>query len=342
MSKAQAYWVTRDTIVWPGVGSRTNKYFLHYDAGAAMTLGIQGISGGQQIPLTFALTGAGPAVLAKFPQLAGDATLKLDPADVAKVPDILKGQIALTALDASGKLLDATTPQIPGVLDDLFAYKGPLGVTYAGGAPTLRLWAPTARSVSLHLFDDSHTTVSQTVAMTADAASGVWTAAGAADWTGKYYLYEVEVYVPRTGQVEHNLVTDPYSISLSMNSTRSQIVNLDDPALKPAGWDSLAKPELKAPTDIVLYELHIRDFSISDQSVPAADRGTYMAFTHADSNGMQHLASLAKAGLTHVHLLPAFDIASVNEDKSTWQSVDETALGPAARQRPAAGSRQRG
>ena len=326
LSKAQAYWVARDTVVWPGVGSRTNKYFLHYDPAAGMALGIQGINGGQQIPLTFVPTGAGPAILAKFPQLAGDATLRLDPADVSKVPDILKGQIALTAWDLSGKLLDATTPQIPGVLDNLFTYKGALGVTYSGAVPALRLWAPTARSVSLHLFDDSHTTVSQTVAMTVDTASGVWTAAGAANWTGKYYLYEVEVYVPRTGKVEHNLVTDPYSISLSVNSTRSQIVNLGDATLKPAGWDSLAKPALAAPTDIVLYELHIRDFSIYDPSVPAAERGTYMAFTHPASNGMQHLASLAKAGLTHVHLLPAFDVASVNEDKSTWQSVDEAAL----------------
>jgi pullulanase len=327
LSKAQAYWVARDTIVWPGVGSRTNKYFLHYDPAAGLVLAIQGITGGQQIPLTFAPTGAGPAILAKFPQLAGDATLKLDPADVAKVPEILKGQVALTAWDANGKLLDATTPQIPGVLDDLYTYHGPLGVTYTGVAPTLRLWAPTARSARLHLFDDSHALISQTVSMTADPASGVWTAAGTADWTGKYYLYEVEVYVPRTGKFEHNLVTDPYSISLSMNSTRSQIVNLDDPSLKPPGWDAVQKHELAAPEDIVLYELHIRDFSINDQGVPAADRGTYMAFTHSGSDGMRHLADLAKAGLTHVHLLPAFDIASVNEDKSTWQRVDEAALG---------------
>ncbi len=331
LSKAQAYWVTRDTLVWPGVGSRTNKYFLHFDPAAGMALGIQGISGGQQIPLTFAPTGAGQAVFARFPQLAGDAALKLDPADVAKVPDILKGQIVLTVLDANGKLLDATTPQIPGVLDDLFAYSGPLGVTYAGASPatatpTLRLWAPTARAVSLHVFADAQTPVSQTVAMTNDAASGVWRAAGVADWIGKYYLYEVEVYVPRTGRIEHNLVTDPYSISLAMNSTRSQIVNLDDPALKPAGWDTLKKPDLAAPTDITLYELQIRDFSINDQSVPAADRGTYLAFTHPDSAGMRHLAELAKAGLTHVHLLPAFDVASVNEDKTTWQSVDAAAL----------------
>jgi len=132
--------------------------------------------------------------------------------------------------------------------------------------------------------------------------------------------------VPSTGKIETNLVTYPYSFSLSMNGARSQIVDLNDPELKPPGWDSLTKPPLDIPEDIVIYELHIRDFSISDKTVPEELRGTYKAFTVKDSNGMKHLAELAQAGLTHVHILPAFDIASVNEDKSTWQSVDSETL----------------
>jgi pullulanase len=70
----------------------------------------------------------------------------------------------------------------------------------------------------------------------------------------------------------------------------------------------------------------VRDFSASDPAVPDDLRGTYKAFTLTDSNGMKHLKRLADAGLTHVHLLPAFDIASVNEDRSTWKTVDEAAL----------------
>jgi pullulanase len=84
-----------------------------------------------------------------------------------------------------------------------------------------------------------------------------------ADWWGRDYLYEVEVYAPTTGRVERNLVTDPYSLSLRMNSARSQIVDLDDPALKPPGWDALVKPPLADPVDAVIYELHVRDFSAS-------------------------------------------------------------------------------
>ncbi len=154
----------------------------------------------------------------------------------------------------------------------------------------------------------------------------MWSLAGSPTWKNKYYLYEVSVFVASTGKIETNLVTDPYSFSLSTNSLRSQIVDLNDPALKSSDWDTLQKPSLAAPEDIVLYELHIRDFSIHDQTVPEDLRGTYKAFTIKNSNGMKHLAALAQAGLTHIHLLPAFDIASVNEDKSTWQTVDETQL----------------
>ena len=76
------------------------------------------------------------------------------------------------------------------------------------------------------------------------------------------------MYVHSTGQVEHNIVTDPYSFSLAMNSTRSQIVDLNDAALKPAGWDTLAEAAAGAPEDITIYEVHVRDFSVNDPLVP--------------------------------------------------------------------------
>jgi pullulanase-type alpha-1,6-glucosidase len=192
--------------------------------------------------------------------------------------------------------------------------------------PTLRVWAPTAQSVTLCIYDTDRSSSVEKIAMQWDAGTGVWSASGDASWKNKYYLYEVKVFAPSTGKIETNLVTDPYSLSLSTNSKRSQIVDLNDAALKPSDWDTLEKPALAAPEDIVLYELHIRDFSISDQTVPEELRGTYKAFTVKDSNGMKHLTALAQAGLTHIHLLPAFDIASVNEDKSTWETVDESKL----------------
>ncbi len=326
LSRARAYWVTHDTIAWPIDNAAGNTYTLHYDPAGALKLDTTGVTGGESRPLTADVAGLPQAVLAKFPQFAGYTALKLDAPTQAKIATILKGQITVSAQGANGKLIDATSLQIPGVLDDLYTYDGALGVVYAGDTPTLKVWAPTARSVNLVLFDDATTAVSTTVAMTADPAKGVWSAAGQPAWTGKFYLYDVEVFVPSTGKVEHNLVTDPYSVSLATDSTRSQIVNLADASLKPDGWDGMQKPPLAAPEDVVVYELHLRDFSISDQTVPEAHRGTYLAFTDSGSDGMKHLKALAEAGLTHIHLLPLFDIATIEEDKSKRTEPDPARL----------------
>src|SRR3989440_12071136 len=326
LTKARAHWLTRDIIAWPVAGGAANTYRLYFDPTGALRLNESGIVGGNSIQLTFDPNGLVPALRAKFPHLAGFAALKINPADLNRVPAILKGQIAIAATDAQGHLLDATSVQIPGVLDDLYTYKGALGLTFQGSVPTLKLWAPTAQTVSLHLFNDSKSaTTSRVVPMTVKM-TGVWSATGDASWVNKFYLYEVTVFVPATARVERNLVTDPYSLSLATNSQRSQIVNLDEPNLKPPGWDTLRKPPLNAPEDIVIYELHLRDFSINDGSVPLAHRGTYLAFTDQTSNGMRHLRALAQSGLTHIHLLPVFDIATINENKAERKEPDAAEL----------------
>ncbi|MEN9933837.1 MAG: hypothetical protein RLZZ387_416 [Chloroflexota bacterium] len=327
IGRQAAHWVAEDTIAWEVADAAQNDYALHYKADGGLSLTPDGVAGGQSLALTLDPAGLSAALKARYPHLKDYAALKIAPADLPKVPAILKGQLAVEAKDDDGDLVDATGIQIPGVLDDLFAYGGDLGVTYSGGRPTLRVWAPTAQSVRLHLFADSKAaTAAQILPMTADPATGVWNATGAADWTGRFYLYEVTVYAPSTGKVEVNLVTDPYSLSLSTNSTRSQIVNLNAGALKPPAWDTFPAPALRAPEDIVLYELHVRDFSANDPTVPANMRGTFSAFTLNESAGMLHLRQLAKDGLTHVHLLPAFDCASINEDKSTWKTPDAALL----------------
>ncbi|PWH13663.1 MAG: DUF3372 domain-containing protein [Anaerolineae bacterium] len=323
LSKQKAHWVRRDTILWNTVGSPKYRYSLFYSADASLELTASGLEGGVEIPLTYVPTGADAEIKKRFPHLASFTALKLEPTGDLPYEKVLKSEIAVLLRDENGKVVDVTGIQLPGVLDDLYTYDGPLGATFEGNIPTLRVWAPTAVSVTLHLFDDALSDSARKLPMEWEATSGVWSIRGEPDWVGKFYLYEVEVYVPAESKIVKNLVTDPYSFSLSTNSKRSQIVNLDDPALKPAGWDRLKKPSFD---DVVVYELHIRDFSIYDESVPAEWRGTYKAFTVRDSNGMKHLRALAEAGLTHIHLLPTFDIASVNEDKSTWKTVDEAQL----------------
>ncbi len=322
----RAYWVLADTLAWE-FDDPTAEYRLYYAFAGGMALGVEGITGGEYLTLSYDADGLPEAVLAKFPHLAGMAALRVSEDDLVQVPELLTGQVALAAVDADGRLLDASGLQIPGVLDDLYTTDEPLGLQFgADGVPTVSVWAPTAKNVQFYLFDDADPATVATILPMQRSVSGVWSITGEADWYGKYYLFEVEVYVPSEGAVVLNLVTDPYSVSLALNSTRSQIIDPFDPALMPAGWNEMIKPPLEAPEDIVVYELHIRDFSVFDTSVPEAYRGTYLAFTVPDSSGMRHLAALADAGLTHVHLLPSFDIATINEDASQRQEPDYAAL----------------
>ncbi|HQV29573.1 MAG TPA: pullulanase-type alpha-1,6-glucosidase [Thermoflexales bacterium] len=328
LTKSAAFWVTADTLVWGVTGSPRYTYRLHWDPEAKLALTPKGVNGGESIALEYSSAGVGSAA-AKFPHLSGLSGFKLPDDARAKLPAILKSQIAVSVTDDKGKLIDITSPQLPGVLDELYAAKAAavtLGPSIDPSGATVRVWAPTARLVQLRLFEQALGGGSAAVDMKLDSASGVWSASGDKSWIGKYYLFEVEVYSAREGKIVRNTVTDPYSVALSMNSKRSQILDLRGEDARPAGWEALKKPALASLNDSVIYELHIRDFSSIDASVPAAQRGTYLAFANPASNGMKHLKALADAGLTHVHLLPAFDIASVNEDPAQRSEPNRAAL----------------
>ena len=149
---------------------------------------------------------------------------------------------------------------------------------------------------------------------------GVWEVTGEPHWRGTAYRYEVEVYDPDADRVVRNLVTDPWSVGLSADSRWSLLLDvddLDDRALAPRGWSSgTAKPRFTDQARMVAYELHVRDFSAADDSVPEELRGTYRAFCLAGSHGVRHLRALAEAGVSHLHLLPINDIASVPERRA--------------------------
>ncbi|MFU8832465.1 MAG: pullulanase-type alpha-1,6-glucosidase, partial [Wenzhouxiangella sp.] len=317
LRRSRAHWVAADTIAWnPAALPPGGEVRLHHDPDANLALAPGGISGGGHVVLAEDAAGLAPEILEKFPHLSGLRAFTLPDASKETLRPLLKGQLAVSATDAEGTVVDATGIQIPGVLDDLFFYDGALGPIYSdSGAVSLAVWAPTARSVRLLLFDGPSPTASpvEVLDLAEDPDTGVWRIEGPAAWDRVYYLFEVEVYAPTTRNIETNRVTDPYSLSLAANSTRSQFVNLDDAELKPEGWEFLGKPPLEAPEDIVLYELHVRDFSIADETIPAADRGRFTAFTQLGSVGMAHLGTLAEAGVTHLHLLPAFDFATVPE-----------------------------
>jgi pullulanase len=321
LAESRAHFIDARTLAW-NAGSDEARFTLHFDADAELRLTSEGMEGGESIALEVIPGGLSPEQRAKFPHLSNHRALRLPELPRAELAQILRGQIALAARSAGDEPLDATGVQIPGVLDALFTTERPLGPVVKSNAVELHLWAPTARRVDLLLFDSSDPSATPSRhPLSFDLASGVWSVSGPRNWNRRYYLFEVEVYAPTTRNIETNRVTDPYSLSLAVDSTLSQIVDLADTSLMPPLFQLTPKPGLRAHEDSLIYELHVRDFSFTDASVPANERGTYAAFARLSSHGMRHLRTLAKAGFSHVHLLPAFDQANIPERRSAQQEV---------------------
>ena len=327
----QAYWLDRQRVaIQPQFAQSGDTYALSSSLTGGLSVTPTGITGGTTIPLTVGGTLTADELL-RYPQLSGYTVLQLPATTtVSTLQTFLEGQLAFSAISSSGTLQYATGIQQAGVLDDLYYYSGKLGVVFHhredewrdwddddNCAVKIKLWAPTAQNVLLQLFDhEADTTPSAVVPM--HEHNGVWVADGEPSWKGKYYLYSVQVWVPSDSAVDTNITSDPYSIDIALNGTKSRITDLDSDETKPTGWDETRSPWIRGFSDLSLYELHIRDFSINDLTVPAAHRGYYEAFDDQSSDGMKHLRSLAASGLKAVHILPSFHFASVNEDKTTW------------------------
>ena len=328
----QAYWLDRQRVaIQPQFAQSGDTYALTSSLTGGLSVTPNGITGGTTIPLT---TGGSLTAdeLLRYPQLSGYTVLQL-PANtqVSALQTFLEGQLAFSAVNSSGSLTYATGIQHAGVLDDLYYYPGKLGVVFHHADDRdwhdwdddencdvkIKVWAPTAQSVSLQIFDHE-TDNTPAAVVTMHEHNGVWVADGDSTWKNKYYLYSVQVWVPSDSAVDTNLTSDPYSIDIALNGTKSRITDLDTDETKPAGWDEDTSPPLRTFSDMSVYELHVRDFSINDPTVPLAHRGMYEAFADRDSDGMRHLRTLAASGLKAVHILPSFHFASVNEDKSTW------------------------
>lgn len=309
---ARAVWLDGQRLSWPGANAGTFKLYHSAKASIVATPGakVAGADG------ALALEPSATAVPDRFKYVANGPVLSLGAADLKRVKELHRGQLVLVQEAPDGTVRDATRIQVAGALDDLYAAAeniADLGATPKKNRTTFRLWAPTARNVAVCTYDSGSGRATAVHEMSFDGHTGAWEAQVSRDLSGSYYRYAVDVAVNGMGLVR-NLVTDPYSVSLTTDSKRSYVADLDAPALKPKGWDATRAPNtVKAQTDMVIYELHVRDFSINDPSVPALKRGKYTAFGEANSNGMRHLKALAKAGLTDIHLLPVYDIGSVPE-----------------------------
>lgn len=330
LGEAHGHWIDEDVLAWPaswipaGAAPESVEFRLHAspDGGLAVADGV--VTGGDEHVLTLDPAGLSAEQAARFPALAGHLALRLpDGLTRSDVERLAGGELLVTQRGEDGALHAVSGVQIAGVLDDLYAHaaaKRDLGVTWEKGRPSMALWAPTARKVDLLLWPGTDVSGDPVRVPTRRQEDGSWTVRGERSWAGSAYRYEVTVYVPATDAVEVNAVTDPYSVALTTNSTHSVLVDLDDPEFQPRQWAKAKQPVVR-PVDQTIYELHVRDFSASDTTVPERLRGTYGAFA-ANSAGRAQLRQLQRAGLTTVHLLPTFDIATIEEDRDAQQAPD--------------------
>ena len=282
ITKQQAQWIDRSTVTW-AAGPTDGKTYALVAAPAGGLRVVDGELSGTytSLPLRAQRNGLTEAQRAAFPHLWSHQAFHLDRADLARVPAALRGQLVVTERDAGGALLRATGVQIPGVLDDVYAPPPTRrsASTFAGKAAHPRgLGAdrPDGRARAVRRAVGAAAARCRCAATTAPASGR--RAAAATGRAGTTATGSKPGSRPRSKIVTAS-VTDPYSVALAADSTHSQIVDLADPALAPGRLVRAAQAGRAARAKAQISELSVRDFSIADRTVPAAQRGTYLAFT---------------------------------------------------------------
>ena len=185
-------------------------------------------------------------------------------------------------------------------------------VINADGSTTFKLWAPTASKVVLNLFTAGNGVSAYANLDMTKANRGIWELTVPETGHGTYYTYSVT-----TAQGTQQAV-DPYAKACGVNGQRGMVIDLD--STDPADWLNDSVVTLEKYSDATIWEVHVRDFSNTISS--SRYQGKYLAFTeHGLTNnsgmsvGVDYLLNL---GISHIHLLPVYDYASVNEENPSF------------------------
>lgn len=199
--------------------------------------------------------------------------------------------------------------------DKLYEYTGELGAIYNKNKTCFRIWAPLADSVKVIFYGKDgydYNSPQREIVDMSYKEKGFWEVEIAGDLDGKFYNYIIE----RDNII--NEVVDPYAKAVGINGNRGMIINLE--RTNPKGWDNHSIPNLNNPIDSIIYETHIRDFTIDSSSrVPDNIKGKFKGFYYDTSKeeskietGLNHLKEL---GVNVIQLLPCFDYKTVDERK---------------------------
>lgn len=196
--------------------------------------------------------------------------------------------------------------------EDFPVYVGKdLGLTYGPKASGFKVWAPSAEALRLNIYGQDFGGKALEVIEMEKGTQGLWKKRLDGDYLGKYYAFQAQI----DGQWLME-VPDPYAVAVGTNGKRAMVVDLA--STNPEGWEQDQRPPLAAPTDIVLYELHVRDLSIHENS-GIEQKGKFLGLTETgtrspqgEKTGLDHIKEL---GVTHVHLLPSYDYYTVDESR---------------------------
>lgn len=169
---------------------------------------------------------------------------------------------------------------------------------YTPEQTTFRLFAPdNAKTVKLRIYKAGHKGRPERTVKMERTAADTWTATVTGNLMGRFYTFD-------TGRGE---CAGVFAKAVGVNGQRAAIIDMDK--TDPAGWNDDRRPVVKSPADLVIYEMHHRDYSI-DASSEIANGGKFLALT--DPKAIAHLKEL---GVNAVHILPSFDYASVDETR---------------------------
>ena len=189
-----------------------------------------------------------------------------------------------------------------------YYYEGnDLGNTYSTSKTSFRVWSPTATEVKLVTYKNWDEKNGNEVNMK-KSEKGTWTFDLMGDQKGIFYTYKVNI-----GGVWNEAV-DPYARSVAANGDKGAVIDLKE--TNPEKWNPGEKPNLTNLNDAIIYELHVRDFSI-DENSGMKNKGKFLAFTETGTKGTDGKPTgvdyIKELGVTHVQLMPIFDYASVDE-----------------------------
>ena len=225
------------------------------------------------------------------------------------------GDAVIVKAEPSTEVVDLMEYYGSEAFESEYTYEGnDLGATWTKDATTFRVWAPTADTVSVNLYQsgtEGTDDLIESIAMTADV-NGTWIVTKEGDLNGTYYTYTATI----DGVASE--ACDPYAKTTGVNGRRAMVIDMQ--STNPEGWDKDKNPNADLTiNDAIIYELHVRDLG-TDPSSGITNVGKFLSLTEhgtktpgGKTTGVDHMKDL---GITHLHILPMYDYASVDESNS--------------------------